>query len=109
MGLFRFLFKGEVTRPIKIRRVTVRDEGQEPEPMEGGHSQQPLHQVVRVRLIAVLSITLAAVLIILVLGAVGLAALGRDIPGFVSPTLSAIVGYFGGALSTFFGIQREET
>lgn len=38
-------------------------------------------------------------------GIIVLLAIGRDVPDFMQLTLSAIVGYFGGALHAYMGVQ----
>lgn len=98
--LLRFLFKGEVTPSINIRRVRVSpDEGQKdnPPPTSDGVS--------RFKLVAFFSAILSLVLLVCLGAIIYFAAQGKEPPDVIQLALSGIIGYFGGAICAFFGLQ----
>ncbi len=97
--LANFLFKGEVGEAISVRRVRVETEG-------GKEKEEPPPKL-QFRLVMFLSWILGATLILCLLFVFFLVMSEREIPGFIPPLISAIVGYFGGAISAYVGIGAE--
>jgi ABC-type microcin C transport system permease subunit YejE len=100
--LLRFLFYGELTRTIFIRRIKV-----PPSEEEGGQSDSPSTPEVnsRLQLIKFFSWILALVLIGCLVAIIGFSYQDKKIPDIIQITMSGIVGYFGGAICAFFGLQ----
>jgi hypothetical protein len=97
--LIRFLFKGEPGRTFTIRRTKLTRGSAE-------SAQPPPAEDVRFKLVKVLSWILAAVLLICIIGVFSLLLLEKQIPDFIPPIITAIIGYFGGAISAFFGLKQ---
>jgi hypothetical protein len=98
--LLRFLFKGEVIPTIHIRRVNV-----SPERGEKGEPPSSPYTVSRFKLVAFFSIILAVVLLVCLGAIIYFATQDKKIPDVIQLALSGIVGYFGGAICAFFGLQ----
>jgi drug/metabolite transporter (DMT)-like permease len=100
--LLRFLFYGELDQTVFIRRIKV-SPGEE----EGGRSSSPSTPEVnsRLRLIKFFSWVLAVVLLICLITIIGFSYQDKKIPDIIQITMSGIVGYFGGAICAFFGLQ----
>jgi hypothetical protein len=100
--LFRFLFKGDFGNVIHVRQVRIR---------KGiGEIEQDPSQVNRadkIYFIKLFSWVLSIILIICVTSTILLAVLERKIPDFLPQTITGILGYFGGAISVYFGIRSS--
>jgi hypothetical protein len=84
--LLRFLFKGDAGG---IRqKVAMR-------PQEGD----------RFKLVKFFSWVLTIVLVICLLGVFVLLIIGREVPDFIPPIITAVIGYFGGAICAYFGLK----
>jgi hypothetical protein len=94
--ILRFLFKGEKAPEISIRRVDV-SEGE-----AGASGSDPVN---RARLVMFLSYVLAAVLLLCLAGVLVLTYQGKDVPEFIPPTITGIIGYFGGAILAYLGVK----
>ena len=101
--VLRFLFKGELEVTPRIRRLEVlseKDQGEGKKPEQEVPPPEHKFQLVRF-----FSKVLAAVLIICLAGIFFLIIAGKPIPDFLPPMITAILGYFGGAISAYFGIK----
>ena len=105
-GLWKFLFSGELEEPVfRYRRMKV--SRKEKEPTKGKVPQEePEPEQLRFRIVMLLSRTLAIGLILCVIGIFGLLFTDRAVPQFLTLTISAIVGYFGGATTAYVGLQK---
>jgi len=92
-----FLFGARHSQqPVQIRRIRVPKAAEKaPAPKES------------IRVIAILSWFLGITLLVLVGAALLFALFERPLPEFVVPAITGIIGYFGGALSAFFGAKGE--
>lgn len=105
--LLRFLFQGKLDdRPFHYRRMKVlRDTGEiqnvEKKPPENPNEDHKFN------LVKFLSRALAGLLFICVIGIFALLFTDRQVPDVLYLTVSGIVGYFGGAISAYLGIQKS--
>jgi hypothetical protein len=98
--LLRFLFKGEVTPAIHIRRIQVSSGGK-----KGG--TPPSEMAGRFKLVAFFSVVLAVVLLVCLAAIIYFATQDKKTPDVIQLAVPGIVGYFGGAICAFFGLQSQ--
>jgi hypothetical protein len=107
--LFRFLFLGEVGRVFHIRRVRVPRKKGVNDPPSPPPPKPKLEESTKSKLLMIVTCVLSAVLIGCVIGAIALPAMGKEVPSFIPSTITGIIGYFGGAICAFFGLQPPAT
>jgi hypothetical protein len=88
--LLRFLFKGDSSRSVS--RLPV-------EKPSGGD---------RFKLVKFFSWVLASVLFLCLVGVFVLLIIGREVPDFIPPIITAVIGYFGGAVAAYFDLRPQE-
>lgn len=94
-SILRFLFKGELERGVFVGRVGV-DDGEN----DGGDGGP------RFKIIMLASWVLAFVLVLCIVAVFYFAYNDKSVPDYVPPIITAIIGYFGGVLSAFFGLNQ---
>ena len=104
--LLSFLFKGELEVPPRVRRLEVVREKEKQEKKEP-ETTEPVPAQHKFQLIMFFSRILAAVLLLCVAGVFFLIFTGKTVPDFLPPIITAILGYFGGAISAYFGIKSS--
>jgi len=92
--ILRFLFKGQLEPGVFVGRMAV-EEG------TGGDDGGP-----RFKVIMLASWVLAVVLVICILAVFYFAYHDKTVPEYIPPIITAIIGYFGGVVSAFFGLKQ---
>jgi hypothetical protein len=94
--LMRFLFKGKMPEVVRIRVIKADSGRQAPVPSE---------EYIRFRLVSFFSWILALTLVISLIGMFVLLLTKNAIPAFLPPVITAVIGYFGGAIAAYFGVR----
>lgn len=102
--LLRFLFLGEVGRVFHVRRVRVSRKKSGENPPSPPPPPTFLDST-KSKLIVIVTWVLSLVLIVCVLGTFILPALGEEVPNSIPQVITGIIGYFGGVICAFFGVQ----
>ena len=101
-NLIKFLFKGELhDRAFRYGRMKVSREPGQPSQQTDKAGEEN-----KFKLVLVLSWALVILLFVCVTGVFALLLTDRDVPNVFYLTISGIVGYFGGAISAYLGIQK---
>lgn len=105
--LVKFLFQGELgDRPFRYRRMKVSREPGEPNQPEELPKLDKASEDNKFKLVMLLSWALVILLFVCLVGVFLLLLTDRDVPNVFYLTISGIVGYFGGAISAYLGIQK---
>lgn len=92
--LLRFLFKGELEPGVFVGRIGVGEGG------KGGDA------VPRFKIIMFMSWILGIVLVLCIVGVFFFSYNDKAVPNYIPPIITAIIGYFGGVVSAFFGLKQ---
>jgi drug/metabolite transporter (DMT)-like permease len=92
--ILRFLFKGELEPGVFVGRIGV---GEGSDGGDGGR---------RFKVIMLASWALAIVLVLCIVAVFYFAYHDKTVPDYIPPIITAIIGYFGGVLSAFFGLNQ---
>jgi hypothetical protein len=94
--LVQFLFKGQTPRIVRIGLIKADTEKRKSITQE---------EHLRFQLVRFFSWILAFALLVCLVGVFVLLLTGASIPAFVPPIITGIIGYYGGAITAYFGIR----
>jgi len=83
-----------------IRRIEFAP-GEETGPPE----KTPPETALKFKLVMLFSWVLAATLLACLAGVFILILAGKTVPDFIPPIITAVIGYFGGAICAYFGLR----
>ncbi len=101
-GVLAFLFQGWIPTRVYMKSVKIKEKNgvREREQRQRVPEKDDQYSV-----IALFSWVLSIVLLVCVAGVFVLIIIERPVPDFIPPVITAILGYFGGAVTAYFGLK----